>query len=618
MPRIRKKTSRRGSTNQREKIKHKVSETRKKRKKEAKKNTQWKSKQKKDPGIPNTFPFKDEILAEVAEQRKIAAEEKQRRKELKKLGLSETQDEPQEHADEQAVEGGDKHKSAGGSSIQETAEEIPLLINPDLPNLGSVLDCADVVVEVLDARDPLACRSSRLEERVRTSKKKLVFVLNKIDTCPREAVEAWASVLGQETPCLIFRSSSAHLPDAETTTGKGKAKERTDDALGLGFALKLFTKYAGEVKKDGPLTIAVVGVVNSGKSSVVNSLSRGNALPVYKLSSTHTDAPTTTPYAQEISLEVDGHQLRIIDTPGWSWVPSVGSSNTDAEVVRARDILLRSRGKVERLKDPIPVVNEIVSRANKEDLMLFYSIPAFPDNDVISFLTGVARANNVIKKGGPPDLTWASRIVLRDWSTGKFPRYTFPTTASKDSSPTDGDVLLELKTRKELRKSRGLLKLKESGIDSRQVDYERAWVAEELSSDSDEDEEDEDDAEIDELEDDESGEEDEDEDEDEEASDEEEAGEEDEEVLTAGKRKRSLKQKPLSPPRPAKKVAFAAGVKGDAKTMKTKGRGTKSTLKATEKKVSIVAAKNTKSHNKPSKAKTTNPESEAYDFSKFF
>ena len=36
-------TSKRGTTNQREKIKHKVAETRKKRKKETKKNTQWKT-----------------------------------------------------------------------------------------------------------------------------------------------------------------------------------------------------------------------------------------------------------------------------------------------------------------------------------------------------------------------------------------------------------------------------------------------------------------------------------------------------------------------------------------------------------------------------------------------
>lgn len=80
-------TSKRGTTHQRAKVKHKVSESRKKAKKEAKKNTQWKSSMltfatiwsfeyllniisEKDPGIPNNFPYKDQILAEVAAQRR--------------------------------------------------------------------------------------------------------------------------------------------------------------------------------------------------------------------------------------------------------------------------------------------------------------------------------------------------------------------------------------------------------------------------------------------------------------------------------------------------------------------------------------------------------------------
>lgn len=59
--------------------------------------------------------------------------------------------------------------------------EVPVLINRGLPNLHTVLDEADVVIEVLDARDPLPCRSSHLEEIV-TAKadQRLLLVLNKI------------------------------------------------------------------------------------------------------------------------------------------------------------------------------------------------------------------------------------------------------------------------------------------------------------------------------------------------------------------------------------------------------------------------------------------------------
>jgi nuclear GTP-binding protein len=63
----------------------------------------------------------------------------------------------------------------------ELQEGIPILINRDLPNLQSVLDQADVILQVLDARDPLAFRSSHLEELTAAKLgRRMLFVLNKI------------------------------------------------------------------------------------------------------------------------------------------------------------------------------------------------------------------------------------------------------------------------------------------------------------------------------------------------------------------------------------------------------------------------------------------------------
>jgi hypothetical protein len=44
------------------------------------------------------------------------------------------------------------------------------------------------------------------------------------------------------------------------------------------------------------------------------------------------------------------------------------------------------------------LVAHIVTRGNAEDLMLLYSIPAFAKGDADAFLSGVARANQLIKK----------------------------------------------------------------------------------------------------------------------------------------------------------------------------------------------------------------------------
>jgi nuclear GTP-binding protein len=60
-------------------------------------------------------------------------------------------------------------------------DEVPTLLNPDYPTFQAILDKSDVVIHVLDARDPLPFRSSHLEELVGTkSHQKLLLILNKI------------------------------------------------------------------------------------------------------------------------------------------------------------------------------------------------------------------------------------------------------------------------------------------------------------------------------------------------------------------------------------------------------------------------------------------------------
>ena len=87
----------------RNKIEKASSAKQRKARKEAKKNPQWKSRLKKDPGIPNLFPYKAKVLAEIEEGRrkkeeeieaakreaeleKEAEETRQRLAELEKLG----------------------------------------------------------------------------------------------------------------------------------------------------------------------------------------------------------------------------------------------------------------------------------------------------------------------------------------------------------------------------------------------------------------------------------------------------------------------------------------------------------------------------------------------------
>jgi nuclear GTP-binding protein len=78
--------------------------------------------------------------------------------------------------------------NVGGQHGTEEGDSLGL-INHGLPNLKSVLDLADVVVEVLDARDPLSFRSAHLEELAAARPAgRTLLVLNKIGEYTEDTV----------------------------------------------------------------------------------------------------------------------------------------------------------------------------------------------------------------------------------------------------------------------------------------------------------------------------------------------------------------------------------------------------------------------------------------------
>lgn len=146
-----------------------------------------------------------------------------------------------------------------------------------LKTLHKVVDESDIVILVLDARDPEGTRSRLVEEEVRRREsegKKLVFVLNKIgmlpclshffgaddieDLIPRSNAQQWLKYLRHSTPTLPFLSSAS--------SQRSNLNSSTAPSL-----LKLLKAYK---PKAGSVTIGVVGYPNVGKSSLINSLKR--------------------------------------------------------------------------------------------------------------------------------------------------------------------------------------------------------------------------------------------------------------------------------------------------------------------------------------------------------
>ena len=67
--------------------------------------------------------------------------------------------------------------------------------------LYKVLDSSDVVIQVLDARDPMGTRSKQVEDYLKKNMrhKHLVFILNKCDLVPTWCTKRWVAILSEES-----------------------------------------------------------------------------------------------------------------------------------------------------------------------------------------------------------------------------------------------------------------------------------------------------------------------------------------------------------------------------------------------------------------------------------
>ncbi|TXG73575.1 hypothetical protein EZV62_002154 [Acer yangbiense] len=400
------------------KIIRKVKEHHKKKAKEAKKLNVKNNKVEKDPGIPNDWPFKEQELKALEARRARAIEELEQKKvarkeraQKRKLGLLED-------------------------------DNISILDNPSAifqksrdnsdrafyKELVKVIDASDVILEVVDARDPLGTRCVDMEKMVMKAgpDKHLVLLLNKIDLVPREAVEKWLTYLREELPAVAFKCSTqeqrSNLGWKSSKAAKRSNILQTSDCLGAETLIKLLKNYSRshEIKKS--ITVGIIGLPNVGKSSLINSLKRCHVANVGA-------TPGLTRSLQEVQLDKN---VKLLDCPG---VVMLKSAENDASIA------LRNCKRIEKLEDPVGPVKEILNLCPARLLVTLYKIPSFDSVD--DFLQKVATVRGKLKKGGIVDVEAAARIVLHDWNEGKIPYYTMPPTRDQ-GEPSEARIVSEL------------------------------------------------------------------------------------------------------------------------------------------------------------------------------
>lgn len=246
------------------------------------------------------------------------------------------------------------------------------------------LKLVDIVLELVDARIPLASKNPDID-RLTRGKKRLI-ILNKIDLADSRVNELWSEYFqGQGFDVLMLNANTG---------------------VGLPSLLKTLEKIQSEKnKKTGnlkSLRMMVVGVPNVGKSSLINRL-------MGRKSAMIGDRPGVTRGKQWLKMK---NSMEILDTPGILWPkfedPEVGLKLAFCGSIKDEimDLETLSLKLIEKLSAEYPDL--LVER---------YGIEEVAENP-LGTMESIAKKRGFILSKGRIDYERIARTVLNEFRAG--------------------------------------------------------------------------------------------------------------------------------------------------------------------------------------------------------
>ncbi len=180
---------------------------------------------------------------------------------------------------------------------------------------------SDLLLFLVDAKEGLSPLDQELARMLRRSQKPVVLVINKIDTEKHENLAIDFATMGFSNPVSISAAHGRGISELIETIDQLLPSPSPDNQ--------------SPVTSHQPLSIAIIGRPNVGKSSLINSIVRSERAIVSEL-------PGTTRDAIDISYERDGQQFLFIDTAGMRRRGKHSSSVEVFSVMRAERSIRRA------------------------------------------------------------------------------------------------------------------------------------------------------------------------------------------------------------------------------------------------------------------------------------
>jgi nuclear GTP-binding protein len=265
--------------------------------------------------------------------------------------------------------------------------------------LYKVLDCSDVIIEVVDARNIPGTRCHHIENHIKkhASHKQLIIVINKCDLIPSWAARKWIKQMSKEFPTLAFHASISH-------------------SFGKGALISLLRQFAKLHNDKRQISVGIIGYPNTGKSSIINTLKGTKCCKTAPI-------PGETKVWQYVTLT---KKIYLIDSPG---VVYDGANDDETETV------LKGVVRSERLKDPTDFVAPMLARLTKEHVKRVYGISDWENDE--DFMTQLAKTKGKLLPSGEADMATVAKMMINDWQRGKLPYFVPPPREEKEGEEAE-------------------------------------------------------------------------------------------------------------------------------------------------------------------------------------
>ncbi len=247
-----------------------------------------------------------------------------------------------------------------------------------------IIENSDIILEILDARFPQETRNIQFEEEIKQKGKKIIYVLNKSDLIINKKPDILKELFPYALVSVTSRKGIKDLRNKIKIEAKKISREKEKD----------FNER---------VIVGIIGYPNTGKSSLINSLIGRSSAGV------GSDAGFTK-NLQKIKLS---ENIVLIDSPGI--IPEKEYSSINSEKI-SRHTKLGARS-YSQVKEPEIVIADLMKEYS-EALENFYKIDAEGDSEKL--IEELGKRKGFRKKGGEIDEDKTSRLIIRDWQSGRI------------------------------------------------------------------------------------------------------------------------------------------------------------------------------------------------------